>query len=114
MACGETADAKAVFSRCLLTCLNIDLWRSYLSFIKRVRRSWAGAGEAGSAVGPTACSRGACRWEPWPAPLPARLPTALLASSHPASRPDQRGAGARGPARGAPGVRVQLGPAGPG
>ena len=34
----EAAPAvKAVFSRCLLTCLSVDLWRAYLNFIKRVR-----------------------------------------------------------------------------
>lgn len=30
------AVVKSVFSRCLLTCLSVDLWRSYLNFIKRV------------------------------------------------------------------------------
>ena len=37
MATGDEAAVKAVFSRCLLTCLSVDLWRAYLNFIKRVR-----------------------------------------------------------------------------
>lgn len=27
---------KALFSRCLLTCLSVDLWRTYLQFIRKV------------------------------------------------------------------------------
>ncbi len=36
MSCAGEAVVKSVFSRCLLTCLSVDLWRSYLNFIKRV------------------------------------------------------------------------------
>ena len=28
---------RAVFSRCLLPCPDLDLWRTYLNFVKRVR-----------------------------------------------------------------------------
>ena len=40
MSCGGEAEVKAVFSRCLLTCLSVDLWRAYLNFIKRVGGSF--------------------------------------------------------------------------
>lgn len=33
---GGEAEVKAVFSRCLLTCLSADLWRAYLNFLKKV------------------------------------------------------------------------------
>ncbi|KAL4431075.1 hypothetical protein ABPG75_006331 [Micractinium tetrahymenae] len=36
MGCAGEAVVKSVFSRCLLTCLSVDLWRSYLNFIKRL------------------------------------------------------------------------------
>ena len=29
--------AKQVFSRCMLTCLSMDVWMTYLQFIKQVR-----------------------------------------------------------------------------
>lgn len=38
MAVGTPATVKAVFSRCLLSCLHADLWRVYLRFIKKVSR----------------------------------------------------------------------------
>ncbi|PSC73688.1 Suf-domain-containing [Micractinium conductrix] len=34
--CATEAEVKGVFSRCLLTCLSVDLWRAYLNFIKRI------------------------------------------------------------------------------
>ncbi|EFN59172.1 hypothetical protein CHLNCDRAFT_138056 [Chlorella variabilis] len=36
MSCSDESVVKGVFSRCLLTCLSVDLWRSYLNFIKRL------------------------------------------------------------------------------
>ncbi|KAI3433457.1 hypothetical protein D9Q98_003270 [Chlorella vulgaris] len=36
MSCSEEGVVKGVFSRCLLTCPSVDLWRSYLNFIKRL------------------------------------------------------------------------------
>lgn len=33
---GNTEAAKNLFSRCLLTCLNVDLWRTYIRFILRI------------------------------------------------------------------------------
>ncbi|KAK9824661.1 hypothetical protein WJX72_012141 [[Myrmecia] bisecta] len=35
MAAGNTAQVKTVFSRCLLNCLTVDLWATYLEFIKK-------------------------------------------------------------------------------
>jgi hypothetical protein len=31
------AVVRSVFSRCLLSCLHVDLWASYLRFIEKVR-----------------------------------------------------------------------------
>lgn len=42
MSCADEAAVKAVFSRCLLTCLSVDLWRAYLNFIKRVGAAGGG------------------------------------------------------------------------
>ncbi|EIE19849.1 Suf-domain-containing protein, partial [Coccomyxa subellipsoidea C-169] len=36
---GNVSGAKSVFSRCLLTCLSVDLWRTYLRFIKQACRT---------------------------------------------------------------------------
>ena len=36
MTCSDEAEVKAVFSRSLLTCLSVDLWRAYLNFIRKV------------------------------------------------------------------------------
>ncbi|PRW58683.1 Suf-domain-containing [Chlorella sorokiniana] len=44
MATGDEAAVKAVFSRCLLTCLSVDLWRAYLNFIKRLNEPRGAAG----------------------------------------------------------------------
>jgi len=33
---GSPETVKTLFSRCLLTCLDIDLWRTYLRFIRRI------------------------------------------------------------------------------
>lgn len=38
MASGNAAQVKHIFSRCLLTCPNVDLWFTYLKFIKKVRK----------------------------------------------------------------------------
>jgi hypothetical protein len=32
---GNNVGAKSVFNRSLLSCLNIDLWKTYLQFIKQ-------------------------------------------------------------------------------
>ena len=34
--------AKQVFSRCMLTCLSMDVWMTYLQFIKQVRDRCSG------------------------------------------------------------------------
>ena len=49
MGAGDEAAVKAVFSRCLLTCLSVELWGAYLAFIKRVRAGGSGAGGQGAA-----------------------------------------------------------------
>lgn len=36
MAAGNQSGVKAIFSRCLLHCPSVDLWLSYLTFIKTV------------------------------------------------------------------------------
>ena len=36
---GDPDRVKAVFSRCLLTCLSVDLWRTYLNFIERLNKA---------------------------------------------------------------------------
>ena len=37
MSAGNQSGVKAIFSRCLLNCPSVNLWRSYLTFIKTVR-----------------------------------------------------------------------------
>jgi len=37
MSAGNQSGVKAIFSRCLLHCPSVSLWRSYLTFIKTVR-----------------------------------------------------------------------------
>lgn len=39
MAAGNQSGVKAIFSRCLLHCPSVDLWLSYLTFIKTVSRA---------------------------------------------------------------------------
>ena len=39
MSAGNQSGVKAIFSRCLLNCPSVNLWRSYLTFIKTVRSS---------------------------------------------------------------------------
>jgi hypothetical protein len=34
---GNLESAKAIFSKCLLSCYNVDLWMSYMRYIKQVR-----------------------------------------------------------------------------
>ena len=34
---GNLEGAKTIFSQCLLSCMNVDLWRSYLRYINIVR-----------------------------------------------------------------------------
>ncbi len=36
MACGKVAEVKAVFGRCLLHCFSMELWVTYLRFIRQV------------------------------------------------------------------------------
>ncbi|CAL8466443.1 g5979 [Coccomyxa elongata] len=36
---GNESGAKSVFSRCLLTCLSVELWRTYLRFIKQINEA---------------------------------------------------------------------------
>ncbi|CAM6129012.1 unnamed protein product [Calypogeia fissa] len=36
MAANDDDAVKQIFSRCLLNCLNVDLWRSYIRFMKKV------------------------------------------------------------------------------
>lgn len=36
---GNERGAKLVFSRCLLTCLSVDLWQTYLRFIRKARHA---------------------------------------------------------------------------
>ena len=38
MSAGNQSGVKAIFSRCLLSCPSVNLWRSYLTFIKTVGR----------------------------------------------------------------------------
>ena len=44
---GDEASAKALFGRCLLSCLSVDLWRVYLQFVKKARPARAGQGRVG-------------------------------------------------------------------
>lgn len=34
---GNLESAKNIFSKCLLSCYNVDLWSSYMRYIKQVR-----------------------------------------------------------------------------
>lgn len=45
---GPAANVKAIFSRCLLSCPNVDLWYAYLRFIKKVRPHTCEAASWGS------------------------------------------------------------------
>jgi len=36
MKLGNTADVKSMFSKCLLKCKNLDLWRTYIKYVKRL------------------------------------------------------------------------------
>ncbi|CAD7699774.1 unnamed protein product [Ostreobium quekettii] len=43
MAVNEHGRVKSIFSQCLLNCLNVDLWTTYLRFIKKVNQQKASA-----------------------------------------------------------------------
>jgi cleavage stimulation factor subunit 3 len=68
---------KGVFSRCLLTCPSVDLWRSYLNFIKRVRPDPGHAPLVASCSGVASEHNRASRCESGC----SRLPPCLTASS---------------------------------
>ena len=40
MAAGNASAVRALFGRCLLTCLSVGLWGTYLRFIQQVLCCW--------------------------------------------------------------------------